>query len=125
MQADHADLNLRTGTEPNVYGGASGFSGIGDGTVVAATDAAYNEATLSAGLTFAGAAPSTGVWGYRLSGWTADNYVSVPTTPVTIAASNAAASPQDTVVTFGAQAGTTTPAGTYGAYVTYVAATNE
>jgi hypothetical protein len=125
MQADHADLKLRTSTGPNVYDGASGFSGIGDGTVAAATDAAYNEATLSAGLTFAGAAPSTGVWGYRLSGWTADNYVSVPTIPVTVAASNAAASPQDTVVTFGAQAGTTTPAGTYGAYVTYVAATNE
>jgi len=123
LRAESATLNLRTATGPNVYAGAAGFSGIGAGSIVAANlAAAYNEATLTTGLTFATTPPTTGVWGFRLSGWTADNFVSVPTTDFIISASNTAGT-QATTVTFGAQAGTTTPAGTYGAWITYTATT--
>jgi hypothetical protein len=122
MVADHAGLQLDAGT--NAFTGDVGFAGIGAGTTVAPTSAAYNEEALTTGLTFAGTAPAMGVWGYRMSGWTANYYVSVPTVARPIAKSNAAAAAQVTTVTFGAQAGTTTPAGTYGAYINYVATTN-
>ena len=131
MQAAAGTLNLRTTvpTPPaqDVFDGAVGFSGIGAGSVVGAlATAAYNEATLTTGLTFASSAPTDGVWGYRLAGWTAANYVSVPTTAFTISASNAATAStgQTTTVTFGVQAGTATTEGVYGDYITYVAATN-
>ncbi|MCL2038320.1 hypothetical protein FWG86_00185 [Candidatus Saccharibacteria bacterium] len=125
MAAPVGTLNLQTASGPNAYGGAVGFTGIGAGTVVGADDtSAYNEATLTTGFTFASTAPSAGLWGYRLSGWTADNYVSVPSAAVTIAASDSAAASQATTITFAAQAGTTTPAGSYGTWINYVASTN-
>jgi hypothetical protein len=128
MGSDTAELTKLTNDsgQSNVYGGAVGFSGIGAGAVVNAdSGAAYNEATLTTGVEFAAGAPSTGAWGYRLGGWAANKYVSVPTTasPVTIAASNAPVTAKETTVTFGAQAGTSTPTGTYGAWLSYVATT--
>jgi len=124
MAADTATLNLRTGTAPNVYGGASGFSGIGGTATDANLAAAINYATLGTGQTFAPstAPPATGAWGFRMAGWTADNFVSVPTADIIIAAANAAGT-QEVTVTFGAQAGTTTPTGYYGTWITYTAAT--
>jgi hypothetical protein len=124
MHADTATLNLRTSTGPNVYGGASGFTGVGGTATDANLTAALNYATLGTGATFAPSTtpPAAGAWGFRMAGWTADNYVSVPTSDIIIAAADAAGT-QAVTVTFGAQAGTTTPAGYYGAWITYTATT--
>ncbi|MDR0979956.1 MAG: hypothetical protein LBM12_02270 [Candidatus Nomurabacteria bacterium] len=127
MSADNAALRLENTGATGTYDGASGFTGVGAGTVVGAvTTGAYNEATLSSGATFAPSTsiPDTGAWGYRMSGWTADNYVSVPTSSVAIAASSTALASKPTIVTFAAQAGAATPAGNYGAVITYTATTN-
>jgi hypothetical protein len=129
MKADHNDLKKQTSTSPNVYGGASGFSGVGDASadyVAPAPAGAYGELTLASGkgFTFADDAPATGVWGFRLAGFAgADEYATVPTTALVIAESDVAQAAKVTTVSFGAQAGTTTPAGTYGAWIEYLATT--
>ncbi|MCL2001909.1 hypothetical protein FWG76_00700 [Candidatus Saccharibacteria bacterium] len=126
MQADNANLR-REGTTLGVFDGTGdttgGFAGIG-GSITSEADPeeALNLAVL-AGVPFASTPTATGLWGFKLDSGV--NYVSVPTTATIIAATDNSAELTPTVVTFGAQGGTTTPAGTYGAYITYVAATNE
>ena len=130
MAAGAATLNLQTSTGPNVYGGAAGFSGIGAptgaGFVAPAPAGGYGELTLASGngVAFATSAPATGVWGFRMTGFGgANEYASVPTTALLIAESDVAQAAQVTTVSFGAQAGTTTPSGTYGVWINYVATT--
>ena len=133
MQATTANL-LREGTTPGLFDGTGdttgGFAPIG-GSVTSEADPnqPYNVAVLS-GLTFAsritsGVPANTGAWGFNLDA--GSNFVSVPTTPTIIAATNNSsdASTNPTLITYGAQAGLTTPAGSYGAYITYIASTNE
>ncbi len=129
MKSASADLKLQNTGDATIYDGASGFTGIGAATgagMTAPSGAGYQEAKLTSGLgkTFAATAPANGTWGFRLAGFAgANEYISVPTVDTLIAQSDAPAGSQNTVVTFAAQAGTTTPAGSYGAKITYTATT--
>jgi hypothetical protein len=123
-----ADANLTLLTDgtgaTNVYGGAVGFTSVAGSATAAAVGTGQTFATLGTGVVISSATvPANGIWGYRLSGWTADNFVGIPTSDFVISANDGAAT-ESTTVTFGAQAGTTTPAGTYGAWITYTATTN-
>ncbi|MCL2371148.1 hypothetical protein FWC63_00160 [Candidatus Saccharibacteria bacterium] len=126
MRSGAATLNLRTATGPDVFAGASGFSGVDTANAATLTAAnlaaASNQATVATPAAFAASAPTAGLWGFRLAGWAANGFANVPTTDFIIAANNAAGT-ATTTVTFGAQAGTTTPSGTYGAWITYTATT--
>ncbi|MCL2002080.1 fibrobacter succinogenes major paralogous domain-containing protein [Candidatus Saccharibacteria bacterium] len=134
MESDSASL-LREGATTGVFDGTGdttgGFGPIG-GSVTSEADAnvSYNVAVLI-GLTFASrmtgdgsTAPATGAWGFNLNA--GSSFTSVPTMQTIIAATNISseAATNPTLITYGAQAGLTTPPGAYGAYITYVATTN-
>ncbi|MCL2038536.1 hypothetical protein FWG86_01360, partial [Candidatus Saccharibacteria bacterium] len=128
IQADQANL-LRADT-PGLYDGTGdstgGFAPIG-GSITSQADSnlTYNLAQLD-GLTFASrivdnTLPDTAAWGFNLDHGT--EFTSVPTVPTIISAANNPEDTMSTTITFGAQAGLTTPAGDYGAFITYLATT--
>ena len=130
LQSDHSNLR-REGLTTGLYDGTGdstgGFHPIG-GTITTQANPylSYNHATLS-GVTFASrivdnTIPELGAWGFNLDANT--SFTSVPTSATIITATNDSNQLTPATITFGLQSGSNTPAGTYGAYITYTATAN-
>jgi hypothetical protein len=115
---------LSQGTTP-AWGGTVGFDSVVGTFTAPGTTGGLQTATGGTGTITAGALTGpTGVWGWQMGAMS--GFAAVPTTPTVIARNSgaSAAAPGDAIiVTFSAKAGTTTPSGTYGATITYLAAT--
>jgi hypothetical protein len=126
LRKDVTDYVANPSGDPS-YTGANGFTPIAGTASAVAPTTGLQLAGGAGAIAFPTTAPeaATGTWGFRLDDsagaatWDADTYAAVPTSALVIMATDTPSNNQ-TKITFAAQAGTQTPAGDYGAIVTYL-----